>query len=231
MHQGFRSVLRNRGFLALAVVAVLSLEVLAGVLIFARERESRREEEERIASNPIPDVWSNGLLGHAIDLPEIVGTEEARIGSEDEVIGIEVGGKARAYHLKAFEKPSGHLVNDLIGGVPVSVVYCNLTDCVRVYTEAGRARPLELEVAGLIDGEMILKVEGRFFYQKSGRPVGPAGSASSIPYRPLEPTRTTWAEWRRDNPETDVYIGDRRAPQTATGLRPPTPGRRGEGGG
>ena len=38
-----------------------------------------------------------------------------------------VGGKARACRLAAFDDASGHLVNDLVGGMPVSVADCNIT--------------------------------------------------------------------------------------------------------
>jgi hypothetical protein len=38
-----------------------------------------------------------------------------------------VGGKAPACRLAAFDDASGHLVNDLVGGMPVSVADCNIT--------------------------------------------------------------------------------------------------------
>ena len=54
------------------------------------------------------------------------------------VIGIESGGRSRAYMLSAFTRPDEHVCNDLIDGVPVTVTYCDLDDCVRLFTAPGR---------------------------------------------------------------------------------------------
>jgi hypothetical protein len=123
------------------------------------------------------------------------------------VIGVVTQGNARAYRLAAFEGKSGHLVNDLIGAVPVSVAYCNLTNCVRVYTEAGRSAPLDIEVSGSLNDEMILKLAGSLFYHKSGAALLPGSRPSSIPYDLLTPTVTTWKDWLEQHPESDVYVG------------------------
>ena len=56
---------------------------------------------------------------------------EANLRPDDFVIGVAFGGKTRAYRLGALENPMGHLVNDMIDGVAISVAYCDLTRCVR----------------------------------------------------------------------------------------------------
>lgn len=194
-----------------AVAAMLILEVLAIVLVFRHESASHQADQARLRSDPRPDVWSRGNVRPAIDRPAIQPARGASIQPGDTVIGVEVAGHARAYRLGAFHQPTGHLVNDLVGGVPVSVSYCDRTDCVRVYTEPNRATPLAIEVVGMIDSEQVLKIAGILYFQKSGLPVAPADARAVIPYQVLEPVRTTWEAWMQAHPDTDIYIGDREA--------------------
>lgn len=201
----------KRGPVRAAVVILILLEVLAVVLVVRHEQAARRAEAARLASDPRPDVWSQGLLRAAIDRPPIVPAGDAAIGPEEAVIGVEVGGKARAYRLDAFQRPTGHLVNDLVGNVPVSVSYCDQTDCIRVFVDPGGGAALPIEVVGMVNGEMVLKIDGTCYYQKSGRPLAPEDVREVIPYQVLSPSRTTWEEWRQEHPETDVYVGDRRS--------------------
>ena len=113
-------------------------------------------------------------------------------------------------HLEHLTGPIESLVNDLIDGVPVTVSYCDLTDCVRTYTDRGKSAPLEVAVAGLFEGrEMVLEVGGRLYFHKSGEPLKPGEGPSSLPLEQLSPTRTTWERWRRDHPSTGVYQGNR----------------------
>ena len=134
--------------------------------------------------------------------------EEAGINPAEIVIGVDVGGKARAYRLGALESFRSHLVNDVIGTVPVSVAYCNVTDCVTVLTDSGRSGPLDVRVAGLLNLEMVLQINGNLYYQKSSSPVDPATPTPAMPLRVLSSTRTTWREWTSRYPDTDVYVGE-----------------------
>jgi hypothetical protein len=193
----------------LAAVVLVLQTVVIGV-IFTWERASRRADQEEVAASlKEGNRWSENLAKPIIR-PRVVDAQKATLRSEEEVVGVEVGGKTRAYRLSEFEHPSGHLVNDLIGGVPVSVAYCNLSDCLRVYTDDKGSEPLGIEVAGRYDSKMVLRVGGILYFHESGAPVEPREGRSAIPYKPLTPTRTTWKDWVRQHPETEVYEGDRR---------------------
>src|SRR5947208_2927435 len=56
------------------------------------------------------------------------------------VIGVSAGGRHRAYVLQAFLLNEARIANDLLGEVPVTVTYCDLSDCVRVFTGPGKGR-------------------------------------------------------------------------------------------
>ena len=148
---------------------MLLLQVVGIGLIFAWERALRRADQEAsVASLSLDKRWREHFA-KAITRPRVAGVKEAKLPPDEVVVGIEVDGKARAYRIGAFQHPSGHLVNDLIGGVPVSVGYCNLSDCLRVYTDPRGSAPLEIEVAGRYGSEMVVKFNGALYFHGSGR--------------------------------------------------------------
>ena len=153
--------------------------------------------------------WWHRSAAECVDRPPVLTAAEAALGGGEEVIGVEVGGRARAYRLGAFRFPSPHIVNDLIGGVPVSVTYCDSRDCARVYTDPHGSAPLDITQAGLRDGRMVVRVGGVLYDHESGRPLEAGTGRTALPFKPLPATQTTWDEWRRWHPGTDLYVGPR----------------------
>ena len=151
--------------------------------------------------------WWHRSAAECVDRPPVLTAAEAALGGGEEVIGVEVGGRARAYRLGAFRFPSPHIVNDLIGGVPVSVTYCDSRDCARVYTDPHGSAPLDITQAGLRDGRMVVRVGGVLYDHESGRPLEAVPCVTASPFQPLLATQTTWDEWRRWHPGTDLYAG------------------------
>ena len=150
------------------------------------------------SAEPFLQVEAPGLV-----CPPTSGVEGSGMRDDDEVIGVEIGGRARAYRLVALSSRTTHVVNDLLGGVPVTVAYCDITDCVRAYTDSRRTTPLEFSIGGLYieDGsQMVLKLDGVYYLQKSGKTIRPGPGPDAIPYDSIEPTRTTWKEWVRLHP-------------------------------
>jgi hypothetical protein len=202
------------------LAGLLALNAVAAGAIVWYVRDSRcGVDEPRIAVDQNPVVSWGRNVAKPIVQPPILKAAEARMRPDDMVIGVEVGGRARAYFLAAFDHPMGHLVNDMIGGVAVSVAYCNLSRCVRVYTDPGATAPLDVEVAGVLDREMVIKLRGVPYFQRSGEPVEPGASPATIPYNLLTPTIVKWNQWTRQHPETDVYEGTRGVVQRENMLR------------
>ena len=197
----------NRSIPKIGLSAVLAVQALVIVRIVASERASRQADEARMTPMQRPGVSWQRNYAQPIVRPPTLTAETAKLPSEEMMIGVVAGGKARAYRLSAFEGKSGHLVNDMIGGAPVSVAYCNLTRCVSVYTDPGGSAPLNVEVSGVLNDEMILKLAGNLYFQKSGQSLTPGDGPSAIPYDMLTPTLTTWKEWTKQHPDTDVYTG------------------------
>ena len=155
---------------------------------------------------------------NGIDAPATLEADEAVLPDDRLVIGVRVGMTARAYLLSAFaenklEFPIGktgvamidaqdeaaiarHVVNDIVGGQPITVTYCGLQQCARVLTEENGRAPLDVGVGGWDDG-LLLHIEGSRLPQQS----------NAIPLEDVPFELTTWKEWREEHPQTDVYIG------------------------
>jgi hypothetical protein len=224
----------ERGTARMVLAAVLTLEAMAIAVIVAVERSAQRADEARISvfqkaglawKKALVDVYTGtgtphhgekaGLvwrkrLAEPILRPPSLAAKEASLQPDEIVIGIEAGGKAQAYRFAAFESKSGHLVNDLVGGVPVSVAYCDLIKCLRVYSDPQGSEPLDLNVAGLLNDEMVVRHGGKMYFHKSGKEVDPGNDAPTLPYPLITPTVTTWKEWTTRHPDTRVYIGKRK---------------------
>jgi len=193
------------------VLALLVMEIVAVMAFYSVERSRLRAVENDVTypnpGDPMPakHLWKFEMPG--LQEPQTVAARAAKIADGDEVIGVVVNGKPRAYWLKALKYPPWHIVNDVVVGVPVSVTYCDRTDCTQVYTSGQSSAPLDVNLAGLYGAEMVVKVEGALYLQQTGKPFEPAAGVPSLPYADYPWERTTWEAWRQRHPETDVFIG------------------------
>jgi hypothetical protein len=154
--------------------------------------------------------------------PPTVPADRAGLPEDEEVIGVVVGGEARAYQLKALHVGRHHVVNDLIGGVPISVAYCDISNCTRVFTRRGATEPLDVWQSGFGRGGLILKIEGVAYRHQTGEPLEPGPGVPPIPYEDYPWIRATWGTWRRDHPGTEIYLlggatGHAQSPRPAAG--------------
>jgi hypothetical protein len=193
----------------LACVAVVSTMILA---IIAAGRSTKQELAAKYAIRPKTDehYWKKSLASHRVDRPATLRREEARLPADAAVIGVVVDGKARAYALRSLRQLHQHVVNDVVSGVPLTVAYCDATDCARVYASRERSGPLDIRQAGFRDGDMILLVDGVYYQHSSGKPIEPEPGSRPFPYEDYPWVRTTWKEWAKQHPETDLYAGENR---------------------
>src|SRR5262249_42956853 len=135
--------------------------------------------------------------------PQVVSAADAGLADDEPVIGVVVAGKARAYVVRALSgEPRVHVVNDRLADRPVSVAYCDRTQCSHVFTGEPGERPRPA-MGGFMQNQMLLKANGAVYSQTTLQPMGPGGGP--FPYRQLDATTTTWKEWRTAHPDTDVY--------------------------
>ena len=123
----------------------------------------------------------------------------ARLPENMPVVGVSINGRSRAYAIWALASdPTQHVVNDVIEGAPVTITYCDLNDCARVFTKAdGSGAALDVKVGGLQKGKMVLIVGGRKFLQE----------AEDVPLDEVPFEHTTWKDWKAHHADSEVYIG------------------------
>jgi hypothetical protein len=148
----------------------------------------------------------------------------AALADGELVVGVTEGGQSRAYRLWALAPSERfHVVNDVLGGVPISVTYCPLYHCTRVFSGGEPGVPLDMSVAGVTDETMLLRADGHAYRQDSGAPLEEGGTP--FPYSPEAAVVESWEQWRHEHPDTDVYVdAPGRVPlPEATETAPPPP--------
>jgi hypothetical protein len=203
------------------VLAAVGAFAVVAAAAYALEALALRSARNGVTFDMRPEPPRSWLRAEAagVRTPQAVAAEAAGLDDAEEVVGVVVNGAARAYRLGALRDPRRHVVNDLVGGAPVSVAYCDLTGCIRTYTGPG-AEPLRVGIAGLRDGGLVVKLDGVYYDHQSGRVVeGPPGAAP-LPLDRVPWTRTTWGRWRREHPATDVSVGSTTAPIRIEPRRP-----------
>src|SRR5262249_600113 len=81
---------------------------------------------------------------------------EASLGDDDLVIGVVVGGAARAYPVNLMWEPVNGVVNERVGGQPISATWCPIAHSAVVYDASREGERVELGAVGLRDGVFIL---------------------------------------------------------------------------
>ncbi len=144
----------------------------------------------------------------AITKPEMVPAGKAPfLGSDDLVVGIVVGGQARAYPLRILNWHE--VVDDSVGGTPVVVTYCPLTASGIVYKRSLRGKELTLGVSGQLYQSNLLFYDRQtesLWSQIQGQALTGAMTGSRLV--PLLSTVTTWKAWRGAHPNTLVLSNE-----------------------
>jgi Protein of unknown function (DUF3179) len=145
----------------------------------------------------LPGGLSTPFIVPGIRQPAMISVAEAQLPDETRVVGIVHGTEARAYTVNSLSRMMTHVVNDLIQDVPVSITYCDLSDCARVLTTGTRGTPIDLWTGGFTNGQLQLRFEERQYTHMS----------EELPLEDYPFTVTTLKEWRESHPDTLVYVG------------------------
>jgi hypothetical protein len=142
----------------------------------------------------------------AINRPPVTGAADAVLTGTARVVGVSMGGRFRAYLVRALSHdPRMHVVNDRLGGQPVSVVHCDETGCTRVFTGPAGGGRLPLAFGGRRSGQMLIQTGGAIYSQSTLKPL--KADQAPFPFEQASFTMTTWQVWRAAHPDTDVYMG------------------------
>jgi len=145
------------------------------------------------------------------DPPAESGETIGWLADDDIVIGVVIGGEARAYPRHIME--THELVNDSIGGERIAVAYCTLCGSGQAYrldNLSAEFQPAVLRTSGLLNRS------NKIMFDLTSRSMVDTftGEARTGPWRQagivLEQITTVtsrWGAWRADHPETTVMAG------------------------
>ncbi|MFL6196916.1 MAG: DUF3179 domain-containing (seleno)protein, partial [Thermoanaerobaculia bacterium] len=127
----------------------------------------------------------------------------AHLSPDEPVLGVEIGGDARAYPLRLLDGPG--VVNDSFSGVHVAVAWCRSCGSAAAYRTDAPQGTLALAATGRFqDGDQLLvDGAGTLWKQLTGAPLeGPA--AGSPPLQAVPLVLTPWKNWVAAHPEARV---------------------------
>ncbi len=171
------------------------------------------------ATISISDIHSGGPPKDgipALTSPEML--PAARVGyltPNDRVVGVSIGGKARAYPLRILNWHE--LINDRVGGVPVLVTYCPLCDSAVVFDRRVDGTAREFGVSGLLYNSNVLMYDRgsrspSLWSQLAAKAVAGPYVGRSLKSVPAELVK--WSQWKKTHPNSVVM-------STNTGHRRP----------
>ena len=131
------------------------------------------------------------------------------INDSDEVIGIEINGDARAYPIRIIAWHE--MVNDTIGGVPVSLAYCTLCGSAILYHGRLGAEVYRFGTSGLLyrsNKLMYDRTTRTLWNQFSGQPAWGPLVDQGIRLEILPVVLTTWGDWHARHPDSTVLSLD-----------------------
>ncbi|MEX0726413.1 MAG: DUF3179 domain-containing protein [Planctomycetaceae bacterium] len=142
----------------------------------------------------------------ALTDPEFISAKDADyLKPDDRVIGVAIGDDVRAYPLAILNYHE--IVNDTVNETPIAVTYCPLCDSAAVFDRRTPLGEREFGVSGMLYNSNVLmfdrkgKPESLWSQVKTQGMTGPA-MGKSLKALPLE--LTTWKDWSRRYPETQV---------------------------
>ena len=142
-----------------------------------------------------------------LEFPAQIFPEQAAewINDSDIVVGVEIDGDARAYPIRIIAWHE--MVNDTIGGVPVSLAYCTLCGSPILFHGRVGGEIYRFGTSGLLyrSNKLMYDRNTRTLWnQFSGRPAWGALVGQDIRLKVLPVVVTTWAEWYARHPDTTV---------------------------
>lgn len=178
----------GRQRIILVGVGLLIAVVLAACLIFWRDDVAGGGEHFK----PLQIVVD--IPG--IENPELIEADQARLSAATSVVGFVVNEQPIAIVIDAMEDYRKHVVNLQIEDTAVSVTYCDLASCIRVFRDQ-RDSVIPLRNGGLDeDNQLVLMLDNVRYGQES----------DAVPLQDQPFTRTSLGQWKEKYPNTKVLM-------------------------
>ena len=144
----------------------------------------------------------------SIDNPVFADVANSQFMSDsDTVIGLEINGEAKAYPL--FILVWHEIVNDKVGGTPVSVTYCPLCYTNQVFERVINDQEVEFGTSGKLYNSNLLmydRLTDSYWSQALGLAVKGELTGYQLDLVPFDVI--TWGDWKKLHPDTLVLTTD-----------------------
>jgi hypothetical protein len=139
------------------------------------------------------EMLQDEFLDGQFETPDrsFVTVQESSLDDQDEVITLIIGDQHYAFPKRWMTGMSEHVVSEVYEDLPITVTYCNESECVRVFQGQVGEEKLDIMQAGLAAGHMAILVDGQSFLQE----------AEDIPYSEYPFELMLWGEWKTNNPD------------------------------
>lgn len=199
------------GFLRHAMAALFVL--LFGVVQAAAQPERWKREGWDTDFSKSTIAWSEVLDGGPprdgippIDDPKFVAADAvSNLDEREPVIALTVAGETRAYPLQVLTWHE--IVNDTIGGKPVSVTYCPLCNAAIVFDRMLDGRLLDFGTSGKLRNSDLIMYDRQtqsWWQQFSGEAIAGALTGKSLTMLPS--TVVPWKRFKDTWPEARVLV-------------------------
>lgn len=139
--------------------------------------------------------------------PTFASAEDFPLSDHEIVIGVAAFGEAKAYVRRAFSELDDHIVHDRFGDTQVTITHCNRNRCTRVFTATDDQDLTTMHCGGWMEEQEMALLIGDERYEQS---------SAEIPFDEVAYVVTTWGKWRKEHPQSLVYLG---RPETAQALQ------------
>lgn len=164
---------------------------------------------------PLDEIVSGGPPRDGIpslENPQFAPAAEANfLRARDRVLGLTFNGVTRAYPIRILNYHE--IVNDTLDGAPVVITYCPLCGSGMAFAAIVDGRRFEFGVSGLLYNSDVLMYDrqtGSLWSQLKTMAV--TGPMKGTRLETLALSHTSWSDWQRRHPDTDVLT-------TETGYR------------
>lgn len=133
--------------------------------------------------------------------------EQAPSRDADLVVGVVVGGEARAYPLNLLWDQTAHTVNDELGRAPIAVALCPLAGSGQVFLRRTPRGTLDIGHVSEVWRDSLVLYDLQT-HSRWGLLTGEALSGPSAGHRleRLPSLLTTWGRWKQLHPATTAYV-------------------------
>jgi len=140
----------------------------------------------------------------SIDEPKFAQLSDSHfMSNSDIVIGLEIDGEAKAYPL--FIMVWHEIVNDNVGGIPVSVTYCPLCFTNQVFERIINGQEVEFGTSGkLYNSNLVMYDRLTDSYWSQALGVAITGELSGYELKRIPFDVISWGDWKSQHPETLV---------------------------